>query len=108
MARFWPTADADPASTAIIVRDVDPDQIRELKAQPGGDLALGGVELAATFLAQDLVGEFRIYVHPVLLGRGRPLFATPGELIGRRLVETRAFGNGVVLLRDEREVGAAN
>ena len=67
-----------------------------------------GAVLAAIFLAQDLVDEFRVDVHPVLLGRGKPLFATPGALVGLRRVETRAFGNGVVPLRDEREVEAVN
>ena len=73
-----------------------------------GSWPTAGAELAATLLAQDLVDEFRIDVHSVLLGRGKPLFATPGALIGLRLVETRAFGNEVVPLRDEREVEAVN
>ena len=130
MAEFWPTADADPESTqpmkefariwrdmpklvfsrtleradwnATIVREVDPDEIRALKEQPGGDMALGGADLAESFRAHDLIDEYRLYVHPLLLGRGRRLFGPADAPSALRLVETRRFGNGVVLLRHER------
>jgi dihydrofolate reductase len=128
MASFWPTADQDPASSpqmaefagiwrdtpkivysrtlahadwnTTIVRDVVVDDVLALKAQPGGDLSLGGADLAATFMRLDLVDEYRVYVHPVVIGAGKPLFQ--GVRIDLRLVESRAFGNGVVLLRYER------
>jgi dihydrofolate reductase len=127
MAEFWPTADQDPASTppmvefagiwrdmpkvvysrtleradwnATIVRDVVPEEVRALKAQPGGDMALGGAALAAAFEEHRLVDEYRLYVHPVVLGRGRPLFPPSDRRIHLRLVESRSFGSGVVLLR---------
>jgi dihydrofolate reductase len=130
MAGFWPTADQDPAATATmiefagiwrdmpkivysrtleqagwnatIVRDVVPAEILDLKAQPGGDLVLGGANLAASFIRHDLIDEYRFYVQPVVLGQGRPLFQTPDVRISLRLAETRAFGSGVVLLRYER------
>jgi dihydrofolate reductase len=82
-----------------VVREVVPEEIRELKAQPGGDLAVGGADLAGTFLQHGLVDELRLYVHPVVLGRGRPLFPTSDTPLPLRVVETRTFGNGVVLLR---------
>ncbi|MFC4062461.1 dihydrofolate reductase family protein [Planomonospora corallina] len=127
MAGFWPTADTDPASTrpmiefariwrdmpkfvfsrtlekadwnTTVVRDVVTEEILELKAEPGGDLALGGAELAATFMRLGLIDEYWLYVHPVVLGRGRPLFQPSEARRGLRLAETRTFGNGVVLLR---------
>jgi dihydrofolate reductase len=127
MAAFWPTADRDPVSTApmvefariwrdmpklvfsttleradwnaTIVRQVDPEAIAALKAQPGGDLVVGGADLAGAFRRLDLVDEYRLYVHPVVLGSGKPLFAPAGTRVGLRLVESRTFGNGVVLLR---------
>jgi len=85
-----------------IRREVDVEEIRALQAQPGGDISLGGADLAATFFARDLVDELRLYVVPVLLGEGKPLFPAAGELKTWRPAETRAFGNGVVLLRYER------
>ncbi|WP_393097546.1 dihydrofolate reductase family protein [Streptomyces sp. LN325] len=130
MAAYWPTADEDPASTpteaefagiwrdipkivysrtleradwnTTVVRDVVPEEVRVLKEQPGGDLGLGGADLAAAFLRHDLVDEFRIYVHPVLIGAGKPLFPQADALTALQLTETRTFGNGVVLLRYER------
>ena len=130
MAEFWPTADADPESpppmvefariwrdmpkivfsrtleradwNTTILREVVPDEIRALKAQPGGDMVLGGANLAATFLRHDLVDELRLYVHPVVIGRGTPFFKPSDSMIDFRLVDTRRFGNGVVLLRYER------
>jgi dihydrofolate reductase len=135
MAEFWPTADRDPGSTppmaefariwrdmpkivfsrtleradwnATVVRDVVPEEIRRLKAQPGGDMAVGGADLADTFRRHDLIDEYRLYVHPVLLGQGRRLFAPADAPAALRLVETRTFGNGVVLLRHERAGQAA-
>ena len=126
MAEFWPTADRDPNSSApmvefagiwrdmpklvysttlqradwntTVVRDVVPEEVRALKAEPGGDMALGGAVLAAAFQRHRLVDEYRLYVHPVVLGEGRPLFAS-GLPLRLQLVETRTFGNGVVLLR---------
>jgi dihydrofolate reductase len=102
MAGFWPTADQDPQSTGpmvefariwrdmpkivysrtleradwntTVVREAAPEEVMALKAQPGGDLALGGADLAAEFMPLDLIDEYRIYVHPMLIGRGKPLF----------------------------------
>jgi len=130
MAGFWPTADRDPASTepmvefagiwrdtpkivysrtleradwnTVVVREVVASEVQDLKAQPGGDLALGGADLAAAFLRQDLIDEYRLYVHPVVLGQGKPLFQPPAPTTNLRLAETRAFGNGVVLLHYRR------
>ncbi|MEW2394574.1 dihydrofolate reductase family protein [Streptomyces sp. NPDC046862] len=127
MAAYWPTADREKDVTkhvadfaviwrnmpklvfsrtlqhaqwnTTIVRDVVPEDIRALKAQDGGDLTLGGADLAAEFMRHDLVDEYRIYVHPVLIGRGRPLFTDSDALRKLRLLENRTFGNGVVLLR---------
>ena len=127
MAGYWPTADADPSSTgpvvefariwrdmpkivysrtldradwnSTVVRDVVPEEVMELKAQPGGDMVLGGADLAAAFMRQDLIDEYRLYVHPIVIGQGKPLFQASDAKINLRLTETRTFGNGVVLLR---------
>jgi dihydrofolate reductase len=136
MAAFWPTADLDPASTepmveyagiwrdmpkivfsrtleradwnATIARDVRVADIMALKARPGGDLALGGAGLAAAFMRHDLIDEYRVYVHPVLIGRGKPLFPASDATTNLRLIETRTFGSGVVLLRYERPAASTD
>jgi dihydrofolate reductase len=130
MAGYWPTADADPTSfgpvaefagiwrdmpkivfsrtleradwNTTVVRELVPEEIVKLKAQPGGDMVVGGADLAAGFMRHDLVDEFRLYVHPVLIGQGKSLFRPSDSKVDLRLVETRPFGNGVVLLRYQR------
>lgn len=82
---------------ATVVREVDPDHIRELQ-QKHGVLFVGGADLAAEFITLGLVTELRVYVHPVVIGAGKPLFA-PGTQLDLTLVETKPFGNGVVLLK---------
>lgn len=127
MAGFWPTADEDPASTApmvefaaiwrdmpkivysrtleradwntTIVREVDADEVKALKEEPGGDMSIGGADLVATFLDLDLIDESRLYVTPVTIGRGKRLFPETDRRTEMGLVETHTFGNGVVLLR---------
>ncbi|MBK5305075.1 MAG: dihydrofolate reductase family protein [Frankiaceae bacterium] len=129
MVNYWPTADQEPDITeperdfagiyreipkivysstyddtawnTSIVREVDPDAVRALKDQPGGDLGLGGVDLMQSFLEYDLVDEWRFYVTPVVLGAGRRVFPD-GVSIPLRLTETRAFDNGVLLTRYAR------
>jgi dihydrofolate reductase len=130
MAGFWPTADRDPSSTGpmvefariwrdmpkivfsrtleradwntTVVREVVPEEVMELKAQPGGDMMLGGADLAAAFMRHDLIDEYRLYVHPVVIGQGKPLFQRSDTRIRLRLAEARTFGSGVVLLRYHR------
>ena len=85
-----------------VVRDVVAEEVMELKAQPGGDMGLGGADIAAAFRRHDLIDEYRLYVHPILIGQGKPLFQPSGVKINLRLAETRPFGNGVVLLRYQR------
>ncbi len=127
MADFWPTADQDPDApptmvefariwrdtpkvvysrtleradwNATVVRDVVPAEVLALKAQPGGHAVLGGSELGAEFASHDLIDEYRLYVHPVVIGRGRPALRASDAKIALDLVETHLFGNGVVLLR---------
>ena len=130
MEGYWPTADADPGATATerefaaiwrdtpkvvfsrtlqqvgpdaeLVRDVVPEEVRARVAQVAGPVVVGGAVLAAAFAEHDLVDEYRLYVHPVLLGRGRPMFPPTDRRTALRLLESRAFGNGVVLLRHGR------
>ena len=130
MAGYWPTADQDPSASplvaefasiwrdmpkivfsrtleragwnATVVSELVPGEIMALKAQPGGDMVLGGADLAAAFMRHDLIDEYRLYVHPVLIGRGRSLFQPSDAMIHLRLAGTRVFGSGVALLRYQR------
>lgn len=63
-----------------------------------GDLGVAGPTLAAQFVERGLVDEFRLMVHPIAIGAGTPYWPTLGRPVGLRLVETRQFASGVVLL----------
>ncbi|MBD0695006.1 dihydrofolate reductase family protein [Streptomyces sp. CBMA123] len=130
MASVWPTADQDPAVdgpmkefagiwrampktvfsrtldhadwNTTVVREVTPETVAALAARPEGDLCLGGAELAQAFLAQDLIDEFRIYVQPVVLGRGTLLFRPAEHPLPLTLLETHRFTGGVTLLHYAR------
>jgi dihydrofolate reductase len=127
MVRYWPTADQDPASppavaafagiwrdmpkvvysrtlaeaewNSTIVREVVPQDVRAMAAAAPGDLALGGARLAAAFRRHGLVDEYRLYVHPVVLAEGTPLFDPAEGPVRLALAGTRTFSSGVVLLR---------
>jgi len=128
MCTYWPTADQDPEAAGYIrefaeiwrikpkfvfsktLRQADynttvisensMDEIRKLKKKPGQDLSLSGATLAETCIKNGLVDEYLIYVNPVVLGGGRPMFPK-GVNLSVRLIENRPFGCGVVRLRYE-------
>lgn len=76
------------------------EEIERLRAEPGnGDIAIGGATLAAQAAESDLIDEYRVRVHPVLVGGGIPFFPRHERRVDLELVETRTFGSGVVSLR---------
>ena len=81
-----------------IERAFDPDAVRRLKASADRRMTIGGAELAGKALAAGLVDELRLLVIPVVLGGGKP-WRPAGLMLPVRLLETRAFENGVVYLR---------
>jgi dihydrofolate reductase len=77
------------------------EEVRELKEQPGADIAVGGAALASTLTASGLVDEYRVFTSPVVLGGGKPFLAGDARM-DLELVETRTFESGVVYLRYRR------
>jgi class 3 adenylate cyclase/dihydrofolate reductase len=121
-AAFWPTASggdheftafmnrvpkyvvsntlkrADWNNSTIISGDV-PAQVGKLKAQPGGELLVSGsADLVDELLRHNLVDEYRLLVYPVILGSGKRLFRDRIDTHHLRLIDSRTFGSGVVLL----------
>lgn len=75
------------------------EEIERLRAEPGaGDIAIGGATLAAEAAELGLIDEYRIMIHPVLVGGGIPFFAHRGRRTDLELIETRTFGSRVVFL----------
>ena len=72
------------------------EELAALRAEFDGDLEVGGPTLAAEFIKRGLVDEYRLVIHPVILGAGTPFFPRLDRPIGLRLIETRVFGSGVV------------
>ena len=124
---YWETADANPSAPAYalefariwkrtpkIVFSKTLDQVQgnarlfrgdiaaeitKLKQQPGKDLEVGGPNLASTFMQLGLIDEYRLVVHPVVLGSGTPFFPALDNPLKLQLIETRTFDSGVVYLR---------
>jgi dihydrofolate reductase len=124
MVSYWPTPDAaaqapeiasrmnsisktvasrilpsvDWTNTKLIKQDV-PHEISNLKQQPGKDLLLlGSADLASALTELRLIDEYRIMVNPVVLGEGQPLFRNVKQKLGLKLLSTRSFRSGNVLL----------
>ena len=77
-------------------------EIERLKAELDGHIEIAGPTLASS--VTDLIDEVRLWLSPVLLGRGKPFLGT-AEQIPLRLVENRTFDGGVLYLRYERAAG---
>jgi dihydrofolate reductase len=79
------------------------EEVARLKAEHDGSLSVGGATLAGELIALGLVDEFQLYLTPVILGGGKSMFGPVPESTDLRLVETRTFASGVVLLRYEHQ-----
>lgn len=87
---------------SILIKDHIVEQINALKQQPGQTMKIfGSPRLVHSLLDLDpeLIDEYRLFFHPLVLGDGVPLFKNIKESINLNLVDSRIFGNGVVYLR---------
>jgi dihydrofolate reductase len=77
-------------------------QVAAIKQQGGKDIWLyGGASLIKTFINEGLIDIYKVSVHPIVLGTGKPLFENLKERIGLRLIDTNVFKSGVVQLTYE-------
>jgi dihydrofolate reductase len=124
MAGYWPTA-SPPAEDPIIIDAMNnlpkivfsktldkvawknsrlvkgdiAEEISKLKQQPGKDMVIYGSGSIITTLTQlGLIDEYRIFVNPVMLGSGKPLFKGLHDRLKLKLLTTKTFNCGVVLL----------
>ncbi|MGV9674174.1 dihydrofolate reductase family protein [Nocardia sp. NPDC003482] len=122
MAEYWPhvPADAHPVErdfaelwtnkpkyvfsrtltevhwNSTLVRENAVEKVRELKAAGDGVMEIGGANLAASILPHDLVDEYQVFVLPVILGGGTPMFPSLPKRTRLRRVETREFNTAVM------------
>ncbi len=126
MTAYWPTAESDPSATPamldfariwnakpkivvsstlasvggnsrLVTGDIV-DVLGRLRAEYDGDIDVGGPTLASGFIRRGLVDEYRLVVHPVILGAGTPFFPKMQTPIRLKQTETRTFDSGVILL----------
>ena len=124
MAQWWPTdaaKEADPVvasrmnglpkivvsrtldeaewANTRLIKDGVGDELAKLKQLPGKDMVImGSSKLTVSLLEMGLVDELRIMVNPVVLGDGKSLFRTAKGRISLKLLKTRPFDSGNVLL----------
>jgi dihydrofolate reductase len=80
------------------------DNINEIKNRDGKNILIFGSPSAShSLLSLGLVDEFWLFVNPVLLGEGIPLFKNVNELTKLRLIESKTFVCGVIALHYEKE-----
>jgi dihydrofolate reductase len=105
-ARIWQAAhkivysatlQAAPTARTRIERDLDPAQVREMKAAAPKDLAVGGAHLAAQVIAAGLVDEYQLFLVPAIVGGGTQ--ALPDKVrLNLKLTAEHRFTNGCVYL----------
>lgn len=124
MAGFWPTEEAirtDPIvasgmnksekivfsrtlqkadwNNTRLVKDDLIGEVKRLKGQSGKDLTvLGSGSIVAQLAQAGLIDEYNILLNPVVLGSGKTMFDGVKDRLALKLVRTRTFGNGNVLL----------
>jgi dihydrofolate reductase len=82
-----------------LVKENIAEEISKLKQQPGKDLIIfGSSDLAATLIQHGLIDEYRIMVNPVVLGNGKSLFKGINHKLNLKLLKTKTFRSGNVLL----------
>lgn len=81
-----------------LFRDFDADEIKRLKKLPGKSIGVGGSDLAVSFVKAGLIDEFRFMINPVMIGKGTPIFNGLDKKLELKLIKTRKFKSGNVLL----------
>lgn len=128
MAVYWPTVASNPESkeedkwmadklnnlpkvvfsktvTAInwtnarVANDIV-EEVRELKKEPGKDIVLyGGAGLVSSFIRENLVDEYHLFINPAVIGKGKTIFSDLKERMNLKLVKATPSTTGIVVLQ---------
>jgi dihydrofolate reductase len=94
---------AEWENTRLIKENIE-EEINRLKRLPGNDLIIfGSANLASYLTNHGLIDEYRIIVNPLVLGKGQPLFKDLKVRLNLKLLKTKVFRSGNVLLYYSRE-----
>jgi len=84
-------------SATIAKRDLK-DEVLELKQQSGKDIFIGSRSLIIQLIKLDLIDELQLCIHPVVVGKGLPLFVDINDRITFKLIKNKVFSGGAVIL----------
>ncbi|GGC56238.1 dihydrofolate reductase [Hoyosella rhizosphaerae] len=73
------------------------DEVRRIKAEGDGVIEVGGADLAASLIPHGLIDEYHLFISPMVLGGGTPLFPPLDKRIPLELAETRQFSTAIML-----------
>lgn len=103
---FSPTLEKVEWQNSRLVTGNIAEIVAKLKQQPGKDMVIfGSSDLAVAFTKLGLIDEYRIIVNPVVLGSGKTLFKGFNDRLKLKLIETKTFSSGTVLLRYHPDKG---
>lgn len=127
MAMYWPTVASNPESkeedkwmaeklntlpkvvfsktitsinwtNARVANDIV-EEVRELKKEPGKDIMLyGGASLVSSFIRENLIDEYHLFINPAVIGKGKSIFNNLSERLNLKLVNTTPSSTGIVIL----------
>lgn len=96
---FSQTLDSVNWQNTILVRGDISTQVQKMKQSPGKDMIIyGSSSIVQSFIQEGLIDEFQIWVHPVFIQNGVPMFRDMEENIYLQFIRTRSFRSGVVIL----------
>ncbi len=99
---FSKTLDKVEWNNSRMVKDNILEEAEKLKQQPGHDMVIfGSGSIVSAFAQAGLIDDYRIFVNPIVLGSGKPMFKGLKERLKLKLISTREFRCGVVLLQYE-------
>jgi dihydrofolate reductase len=99
---FSRTLDKVTWRNSTLKNELVKEDILELKRQPGKDIFVGSPGLIATCTQLGLVDEYQLAVNPIILGSGLVLFKNITDRVDLKLMKTKTFGCGVIVLYYER------
>lgn len=93
------TLDDPQWENTTVLRDNLAGEIKRLKEQPGGELGVtGSISVVHQLINAALVDEYRLFVYPVVIGKGRRLFPDNVAKLNLNLLEAKQFRSGISLL----------
>lgn len=95
---FSTTLESADWTNSRLIKDHIAEEVNALKHQPGQTMLIfGSPKLVHSFIHHGLIDEYRLFLHPTVIGDGTPLFRD--VKVNLNLVESKTFSNGVVYLR---------